>query len=85
MSRINNISKLLNLKDPNIFFKDSCVSEECMKGILVKVFEGTLTYHLSECPKWHTNRMVRLSTMVSRQPSSKCLLFTENKSNLIFQ
>ncbi|MEG2286223.1 MAG: transposase, partial [Eubacterium sp.] len=26
-------------------------SEECMKGILVKVFEGTLTYHPSECPK----------------------------------
>ena len=40
----------LELKDKNITFNQSFCEEKIMKGILSKVYYGTLTYHAKACP-----------------------------------
>ncbi|UDM80503.1 ISL3 family transposase [Vagococcus fluvialis] len=40
----------LDLKDKNITFNQSFCEEKIMKGILSKVYYGTLTYHAKACP-----------------------------------
>lgn len=50
MSHNNSILSLLNLKDTNIVFDDTIFcSEETMKNITYKFFNGTLTYTPEAC------------------------------------
>ena len=51
MSQINYITDMLNIKDKNIFFKENFYSEEKIKGITHKIFEGYLSYKPKCCPK----------------------------------
>lgn len=51
MSQINYITDMLNIKDKNIFFKENFYSEEKIKGITHKIFEGYLSYEPKCCPK----------------------------------
>ena len=51
MSQINYITDILNIKDKNIFFKENFYSEEKIKGITHKIFEGYLSYKPKCCPK----------------------------------
>ena len=49
MSHNDSILSLLNLKDVNINFNESFLSEEIINGALAKVFHANLTYSPDAC------------------------------------
>ena len=51
MSELNYITEILELKDNNIKFFENCYYKENIKGIIHKIFEGTLSYQPICCEK----------------------------------
>lgn len=45
------IGKVLNLKDLNIFFSNNFYEERIIKGVINKIFKGTLSYQPKACYK----------------------------------
>ena len=51
MSHSNYTRNILNIKDENITFEENCLKEVNIKGKIVKVFHGKLSYIPDVCPK----------------------------------
>jgi len=51
MSHSNYTRNILNIKDENITFEENCLKEVNIKGKIVKVFHGKLSYIPNVCPK----------------------------------
>lgn len=49
MSQYNNIVKMLNLKEENIYFDENFYSEQLIKGVRSQIYHGTLTYNPVRC------------------------------------
>ena len=77
MSHNNSILSLLNLKDTNIVFDDTIFcSEETMKNITYKFFNGTLTYTPGLCLCGHVFDD-NIVNMVLKLQILNCLMFLD--------
>jgi transposase len=69
MSLYNNITILLNLKDPNISFTDDYLYEEIINSKRSLVFKGTLSYlpdHCKKCGVVFDNKIIKHGSITSR-------------------